>query len=222
MGGVRKRFAQFCGESARSRLEDYRAKCCSGGSGLRVVVIAGQHPGEHTSVRTARRIEALAEGAARDALELTLVPFANIDGHRAGHTRETADHSLPYTIAVALANGALKSGDYAADRLADPALKRLMDKVEVEISESMTQAYPGRVQTRIAVRSTDGAEVAHLQQVPKGHATNPLTDAELERKFIDLYAPWGDEAAARRTLALAWTLDRLERVDPLVDALCGG
>lgn len=141
-------------------------------------------------------------------------------GRWAPANRETADHSLPYTIAVALENGVLRSDDYAEARLADPGLKRLMDKVEVKVSDAMTERYPKRVQTRITVRSAGGAEVSHLQEVPKGHATLPLTDAELEQKFLKLYAPWGDERAARRTLEIAGSIERMPRIDPLVDALC--
>jgi hypothetical protein len=37
-----------------------------------------------------------------------------------------------------------------------------------------------------------------------------------------LYAGWGPEAEARRTLEVLWSVDRLSDVRTLVDALCAG
>ena len=135
-------------------------------------------------------------------------------------TRETADHSLPYTIAIALLNGQLTSDAYAADRLGDPRTKTLMDKIRVSISPEMTAAFPSCAQTRITIRATDGTIQSHFQEQPKGHAMNPLSDAELEEKFIMLYAPWGGPDAARRTLEVLWSTERLTDCSLLVDAVC--
>lgn len=135
-------------------------------------------------------------------------------------TRETADHSLPYTIAIALLNGQLTSDAYAEDRLGDPRTKTLMDKIRVSISPEMTVAFPSCAQTRVTIRTTDGAVQTHFQEQPKGHAMNPLSDAELEEKFITLYVPWGGPDVARRTLDVLWSADRLADCSLLVDAIC--
>lgn len=136
-------------------------------------------------------------------------------------TRETADHSLPYTIAVALREGRLASEAYQPERLADPATKRLMDRIRVCTSAELTATFPVRAQTRVTLRGRDGSVHSHLQDNPKGHAANPLTDAELEAKFVQLYAAWGPEAAARRTLDALWSVDAMAHVGALVDRLCG-
>jgi len=141
-------------------------------------------------------------------------------GRWAPTTRETADHSLPYTLACALRAGQLRSDAYALDRLADPATKHLMDKVHVTSSAAMTAEFPARAQARVTIQSCDGASHTHLQENPKGHASNPLSDAQLEDKFTELSAPWGDTDAARRLLALVWRVDQLPSVRTLVDALC--
>ncbi|WP_298233543.1 MmgE/PrpD family protein [uncultured Azohydromonas sp.] len=136
-------------------------------------------------------------------------------------TRETADHSLPYTIAMALREGRLSTGAYAAHRLQDARTKRLMDRIRVSADAQMTAEFPACAQARITIRGADGSVHTHLQRNPKGNASNPLSDAELEDKFVRLYQPWGDEAAARRVLGALWSVDRLPKVSALVDALCG-
>jgi 2-methylcitrate dehydratase len=133
--------------------------------------------------------------------------------------RETADHSMPYTIAVALLHGRLTSADYSEERLSDPQIKRIMDLVRVRSSEELTKVFPQQAQTRITMRVQDGNEHIHLQSDPKGNVGNPLTDTELECKFIELFRSWADVAAARRALNLIWSIDRLDSVVKLVDLL---
>ena len=141
-------------------------------------------------------------------------------GRWAPTTRETADHSLPYTIAIALQDGRLRSDAYRDERLGDARTKRIMDKVRVSNSAQMTGEFPARAQSRLTIRAADGSLHTHLQENPMGNASNPLSDAGLEDKFIELYAPWGDAQAARRTLDVLWRVDRLDNVNTLVDSVC--
>jgi len=134
--------------------------------------------------------------------------------------RETADHSLPYTVAVALLNGKLISADYERTRLEDVRLRHLMARTHVKSSADLTSAFPAHSRSRIQVRLKDGTTFGHLQDDPKGSVANPLTDAELESKFLELYRPWGDGPTARRTLDILWSVDRLADVSQLVDAIC--
>ena len=94
-----------------------------------------------------------------------------------------------------------------------------MDKIRVSSSSELTAQYPGCAQTRITIRGLDGSVHSHLQKQPRGHALNPLSDAELEEKFMRLYAAWGDSKAARRTLDLLWSVDKLDDSSHLVDGI---
>jgi hypothetical protein len=58
----------------------------------------------------------------------------------------------------------------------------------------------------------DGRVLTHLQPTRKGDPEQPLTDDELEQKFLELAAPVLGQAAAAALLA------RLGRIDTL-DAL---
>jgi 2-methylcitrate dehydratase len=155
-----------------------------------------------------------------ETYEAALRAMASDPQRWAPTTRETADHSLPYTIAMALREGRLDSQACEPPRLGDPATKSVMDKVRVTSSPEMTAAFPQRAPARLTLRGTDGSTHTWLQDHPKGNAANPLSDAELEAKFFQLYGPWGTHDAARRTLDLLWSADRLGNVRALVDALC--
>ncbi len=49
-------------------------------------------------------------------------------------TRETADHSLPFTVAVSLMKGQLAADDYEERQLVDAGTVALMEKVRVSPS----------------------------------------------------------------------------------------
>src|SRR5258705_10616243 len=59
-------------------------------------------------------------------------------------TRETADHSLPYMLAVALRDGRITPASFEPQRYLDPSLRPLMNKMPVaEIPESMRRFPQG-------------------------------------------------------------------------------
>ncbi|MBF6629530.1 MAG: MmgE/PrpD family protein [Comamonas sp.] len=133
--------------------------------------------------------------------------------------RETADHSLPYAVATAWLDGKLASSAYSTEQLVRADTKALMDRIAVVASPAMTQAFPAQAQTRISVTDAQGQVHRYLQPNPRGHAHDPMTDAELEVKFMDLFAPWGDEPRARHVLQTLWQVDALASSRELVDVL---
>lgn len=134
--------------------------------------------------------------------------------------RESADHSLPFTIATALQDGVLTSASFAEEKLVDTRIKLLMNKVHVSRSDELTRGFPERPSTRMTILTTDGKKLSHFQEYPKGNAGNPLSDIELEAKFMDLYQPWGRDASARRALDSLWRLEQATSLGPLLDMVC--
>jgi len=133
-------------------------------------------------------------------------------------TRETADHSLPYVVAVALADGALTPASFAEERIADPLLRPLMRKVEVSEDPEATRGYPAQQRARMEVDLRSGGRLTRATDYPKGHGRNPLSDAELEQKFHGLTAGVLPESRRATLLELLWRFDALENLDPLFEA----
>ena len=124
-------------------------------------------------------------------------------------TRETADHSLPYCIAIALLDGAVTSASFAAARLHDPAVVALMQKVKVSEDPALSARYPEGAPGRVTIRLKSGATQWLEIRYPRGHEKNPMSDAEIEQKFHTMCA--GRLDGERRNAALA-LLRRLETV----------
>jgi len=127
-------------------------------------------------------------------------------------TRETADHSLPYCISVALLDGKVVNASFAEERLRDPALANLMRKVKVREDAALTARYPeapgGRVTVRMASGETHTGEVTY----PRGHHKSPMSDADVERKFRELAGPRLGVQKCEAVLKAVWALDRAEDV----------
>ena len=57
-------------------------------------------------------------------------------------TKETADHSLPYCIAVAVAKGNVLPSDFEEDALRDPLVWSLLDKIKVVANPEIDALFP--------------------------------------------------------------------------------
>lgn len=142
------------------------------------------------------------------------------DAHRwAPATRETADHSLPYVIAVALADGAIGPQSFAPARLSDPRLVELMRKVTVSERADFSAEYPASTPCRVTAVLDSGETCAAEVRFPRGHSRNPVDDAELEEKFRTLFRGYGDEAQCDAALRALWEVDRADDIGQVLQLL---
>jgi 2-methylcitrate dehydratase len=90
--------------------------------------------------------------------------------------RETADHSMPYVVAVALIDGDIYLDSFSEKRIQDPAVRRLMDRITAGPDPSFT--YQG--QARLTARTKSGGELVKETMV---HLNTPMTHEEIVGKF---------------------------------------
>ncbi len=131
-------------------------------------------------------------------------------------TRETADHSFPYCVAVALLDGTVTLQSFGSKRLSDPTLEALMHKVRVVEQEEFKGWYPQAMPTRVSIRTAVGKEYVKQVDFPLGHPRNPMSDREVEEKFRTLAAGKLDRARAGKVIDLVWKLDRLKDIRSLM------
>ncbi len=134
----------------------------------------------------------------------------------APRTRETADHSLPYCTAAALYDGDVNLATFGEPRFTDPALVAFTGKVKVLHDATLDHRYPNGIPNRITVTLTDGTKLAKEVEFPRGHAGNPMTDAEVEAKFRGTVEPKYGKAKADAILTRCWDLECLTSVTELI------
>lgn len=101
-------------------------------------------------------------------------------------TREEADHSLPYVVAVALVDGRVAPEQYEADRILAREVQRLIARVAVREDPALSRRFPAELPTRVRILLADGRVVAREQRDYLGFGTRPATRAAIEEKFAGL------------------------------------
>ena len=131
-------------------------------------------------------------------------------------TRETADHSLPYCAAVALADGDITRAQFDPQRFTDPALLDLVARTKVHRDPLLSKRYPQGIPSRLTVTLRNGRQLVREVEFPRGHARNPMTDAEVEKKFRALVEPRYSKERTDRVLAACWDLEKANNAGELV------
>ena len=112
-----------------------------------------------------------------------------------------AQYSVPFCVALALFRDPDDPRSFDASALADPAIRAACRGLELCMLKECGQSVRS---SRVTVRLKDGREFARARDTYKGTPREPLSRAELRRKFMLLTA--GDAAAAQ-------LFERLERID---------
>jgi 2-methylcitrate dehydratase PrpD len=86
-----------------------------------------------------------------------------------------------------------------------------MKKISVSVDPELDAAFPGKRAARVAIRARDGRRGEHLQPTRKGDPDLPLSDAEVDEKFLELASPVIGPGAARERLSRLWRLEKEER-----------
>lgn len=134
-------------------------------------------------------------------------------------TRETADHSIPFLAAVGLRDGAVTPATFESDRIADQGLRAIMNKMRIDENEEFTKKYPAEYNCRIEVIKNNGQTEIAETRFPKGHGKNPLSDADVDAKFLRLACPTITEQQCEQTLELIWSLENLPNLQGIFDSL---
>ncbi|MCC6533894.1 MAG: MmgE/PrpD family protein [Burkholderiales bacterium] len=127
-------------------------------------------------------------------------------------TRETADHSMPYTVAVALTYGDVGEEHFEPAMLRDPGLRALTRRVKVSEWDEANRRMPEAMLCRVTVATRQGTRFDATVDYHRGHWRNPMSDDEVEAKFRKLARHL---LAQEKVDALA---QRLWRLEELADA----
>ncbi len=132
------------------------------------------------------------------------------------HTKETADHSLPYVIAAALVDRQVTPAQFTMQKVMDPTIRAQLKKVVVVADPEIEKVFPALQRVVVTIRTTDGKEFTKQLDYPKGDPRNPLTDREIEEKFTALAGPIMSKAAQKKIIKAVWDLEKLESVSELM------
>jgi len=131
-------------------------------------------------------------------------------------TRESADHSLPFVMAVALMEGNLEIRHYEQMYYKRPDVRALMQKIKVRIGEEPVAAWPDLPLNIVDVEMKSGKVLSTRVAYHLGHFKRFMTDAEQERKFRPLAEPLLPEKQIDDLLACLRRLEEVDRISELI------
>src|SRR6266480_4953624 len=134
-------------------------------------------------------------------------------------TRETADHSLPYITAIALIDGDVTDRQFQPERFTDPAIWKFLENVKVTRNAELSALYAVAVANILHVTLKDGKTLTKRVDYPLGNAKNPVSDGELERKFLRLVEPAMGRDHCAKILDHAWSINQEKGVYRLMKRL---
>jgi 2-methylcitrate dehydratase len=132
------------------------------------------------------------------------------------HTKETADHSLPYVIAAAIAERQVTPLQFTPGKIMDPVIREQLKKIVVAADAEIEKLFPALQRVIVRIHTIDGREFSQQLDYPKGDPRNPLTDAEIEEKFDALAEPVMSREARRRAIDAIWSLEKKTNVSELM------
>jgi 2-methylcitrate dehydratase len=124
-------------------------------------------------------------------------------------TKEQADHSLPYVIAVAILDGRVMPEQYEQERIRRADVQALLGKVSVQLSASFSERFPNEMPCRIKITLKDGRVLEQETKDYAGFFTRPMSWEMAIQKFNEIAT--ADASTAQRT-AIADAVANLERI----------
>src|SRR5467141_919796 len=131
-------------------------------------------------------------------------------------SKETADHSLPYVIAAALAERQVTPVQFEMKKIMDPTIRAQLKKVEVVADPEIEKVFPALQRVIVNITTTDGRTFSKQLDYPKGDPRNPLSDAEIEEKFRALAEGVLSEKAQDKLIDAIWNLEKCASVTKLM------
>lgn len=133
-------------------------------------------------------------------------------------TRETADHSLPYAIAIGLVDGTIGPAQFVDSKIHDKSLRPLMDTVRVVPNSQFDAEFPATQPARVTMTLRNGTSYTAQVDFPKGDPRNPMTSSEIETKVRSLAEPVLGPNGTNTLISTVHNLETANSVTPMISA----
>ena len=134
-------------------------------------------------------------------------------------TKETADHSLPYVVAAAIADRQVTPLQFTPAKINDATIRAQLNKIVVVADPEIEKVFPALQRVVVKITTVNGREFEKQLDFPKGDPRNPLSDAEIEEKFTALADPVMSKSAQKVVKDAVWNLEKVPSISALMESL---
>jgi 2-methylcitrate dehydratase len=149
------------------------------------------------------------------AIDMFDVAFTIIGGGEEGdkhivRTKEQADHSLPYLIAVALLDDRVSPRQFTSERILRPDVQALLHRVSVHANEAYSARFPEAMPCHVTVTLANGRQYAKDAPDYAGLGTPAMSWDSVRAKFDQLTEPYTTSALREEMAGAIRQLDSLK------------
>jgi 2-methylcitrate dehydratase len=135
-------------------------------------------------------------------------------------TKETADHSLPYVVAVAALDGQVLPDSFAHEKLFDPQIRDLLPKIQVAAEPEIDRLFPQVKRAKVEICLKDGSKYQTTTDYARGDPHNSLSDSELIAKFQANASGLLDDDTQQQIVEGTFNLENEDDVATYMQLLC--
>lgn len=120
-----------------------------------------------------------------------------------------AKFSMPFCIALAIAYEDITPAHFTDDKVKDPALLPLMQRVTMEVEPDLAKKgyLSSRSDTTVIIKLKNGREFSCRVKIPRGNPERPFSDTEMEDKFLKCANGTISEKAAVKCIEIVRNLE---------------
>ncbi len=134
-------------------------------------------------------------------------------------TRETADHSLPYCIAVCVVDGTVTPASFSKEKIMDPVIRSFLPKIKVQAVAEFEKTFPKLKQASAEILTKDGRKHNIVLDYPLGDYREPMDEETLLKKFDAMVLPLTGRDKRNKIVDAIMNLERVADVADLMTLL---
>jgi 2-methylcitrate dehydratase len=128
-------------------------------------------------------------------------------------TKEEADHSLPYLVAVAILDGQVMPEQYRPVRIQSQDVQALLKKVTIRPSEDYSRRFPDEMPCRITLTLRDGRRMMKEKRDYEGFRTRPMSWETAVNKFEQLVSSYTERTLCQEIVGAVSNLESIQVSD---------
>lgn len=149
-----------------------------------------------------------------DRIDLRVHPLVlELTGKKTPQTGLEGKFSVYFAAAVAIVRGAAGVGEFSDSLVKDPAIVALRDRVTATVDPAIREE-----QVRAVITLKDGRRLEKYIEHAVGSVERPMSNADLEAKFMGNAQGVLPESRARALIDLCWRAETLPTVSAIADA----
>lgn len=160
----------------------------------------------------------LAPGEVDSIVVETYSNATRMAGNTGCGSEQEAKFNTAFCVACAVVRGKVGPAEFSEEARQDPVIRELAGKVRLVVADDLDSLHPQKWPSRIRVKTKAGSEYTNFVEYPKGDPENPVTDRELEDKFLNLA---GMALSSEQASALCERCRSLENLKEAKDLLAG-